>query len=71
MESSDVDKIVKALVGVKIAVESLNPDPMQTIQQHRDREARRDRMMMFAVVISVVALIVSVGQCWFRWLGGN
>jgi hypothetical protein len=37
-ERNEIKDIVAALYQVKIAIESLNPDPAQTIQQHRRRQ---------------------------------
>jgi hypothetical protein len=43
MRDEDVAKLLDRLVRLEIAIQSINPDPAQTIQDHRDRLAAQQR----------------------------
>jgi hypothetical protein len=43
MRDEDVAKLLDRLVKLEIAIQSINPDPAQTIQDHRDRLAAQQR----------------------------
>jgi hypothetical protein len=57
---NEIDDIVVALYHVKIAVESLNPDPLQTIGDYRKSQKHSKTMLVVSNVVSAVALIVSI-----------
>ena len=57
---NEIDDIVVALYHVKIAVESLNPDPLQTIGDYRKSQKLTKTMLVVSNVVSGVALIVSI-----------
>ena len=57
---NEINDIVDALYHVKIAVESLNPDPLQTIGDYRKSRKYSKTMLVVSNVVSAVALIVSI-----------
>lgn len=57
---NEINDIVEALYHVKIAVESLHPDPTQTIGDFRESQTHTKRMLVVSNVVSAVALIVSI-----------
>ena len=57
---NEINDIVEALYKLKIAVESLNPDPMQTIGQYRKSQKIVQGTLIYSVVVSTGALVVSI-----------
>lgn len=43
MKDEDVTKLLERLVRLEIAIQSINPDPVQTIQAYRDQRAAQQR----------------------------
>jgi hypothetical protein len=43
MRDEDVAKLLERLVRLEIAIQSVNPDPAQTIQAYRDQRAAQQR----------------------------
>jgi len=43
MRDEDVARLLERLVRLEIAIQSINPDPAQTIQDHRDRIVAQQR----------------------------
>jgi hypothetical protein len=43
MRDEDVAKLLERLVRLEIAIQSINPDPKETIQGYRDRLAAQQR----------------------------
>jgi len=58
--------IVDALIKVKIAIESLSPDPTQTIGDYRKGKRRKNFWLLYSAIVSTIALIVSIGQLIIR-----
>ena len=59
-ERNEMKHVVEALYKVMIAIQSLNPDPLQTIGEHR-REKSFDRVIsIVAIVLSSIAIAVSI-----------
>ena len=54
--------IVDALTKLRIAIESLNPDPTQTIGDYRKGKRRKNFWLTYSAIVSTIALIVSIGQ---------
>jgi hypothetical protein len=67
-EKNENKDIVTARVQIQIAITSLNSDPMQTIQQYRDKQASNKRLSYDAVVISLFVNGTYIGKvrCQFK-----
>ena len=64
-EQNEVKDVVDALIRVRIAIESLNPDPTQTIGDYRKSQRRKAFWLLYSAVVSTLALgasIVSIVQ---------
>ena len=66
MTEQNETSIVDALIKLKIAIESLNPDPTQTIGDYRKGQRRKNFWLSYSAIVSTVALIVSIGQLIMR-----
>jgi hypothetical protein len=60
-EQNEVKDIVDALKNIKIAIESLIPDPTKTIGDYQKGERRKDLSLLFSLIIAILALVVSMG----------
>ena len=61
-EKNEIKDIVDALIKVKIAVESLTPDPTQTIREYRKDQRRKNFLLWYSAIVSTLFLIVTIGQ---------
>jgi hypothetical protein len=61
-ERNEIKHVVEALNKIMIAIQSLNPDPLQTIGEYR-KEKRFDKALaVIAIVLSVMALGISISK---------
>ena len=61
-ERNEIKDIVEALYKLMIAVQSLNPDPTQTIAECRKSQRRKAFWLTYSAIIATVAFLVSAGQ---------
>jgi hypothetical protein len=66
MTEQNETSIVDALIKLKIAIESLNPDPTQTIGDYQKGKRRKSFWLSYSAIVSTIALIVSIGQLIMR-----
>ena len=59
-DKNEIKDIVPALIDVKIAVESLIPDPTQTIGEYRRGQRKKNLLLWYGAIVSTLALVVSV-----------
>jgi hypothetical protein len=59
-ERNEIKDIVQELVMVRIAIQSLNPDPTQTIGQYRKSQRRKAFWLIYSAVVSSLALLASI-----------
>ena len=61
-EKNEIKDVVHALTMVKIAIESLNPDPTQTIGAHQKSQGRNAFWLWYSAVVSTLALVATMVQ---------
>jgi phage gp16-like protein len=60
-------KILERLAKIEIAIQSVNPDPAQTIQAHRDQRAAQQRAAD-QLVMTTEALVAATRRLgWATW----
>lgn len=65
MTDEQFEKLRGELVQLRIAIQSLNPDPTETIAQHQERQHRQEFRATLGAAIGSIALLLSVTQLVF------
>jgi hypothetical protein len=65
---NEISDIVEALYRVKIAIESLNPDPTQTIAEYRKSQKRNTILAIYSTIVSTFAALVAIGSFMFTYV---
>ena len=58
MKDEDVSKLLERLQRIELAIQSINPDPAETIQNYRDRLAAQQRAAD-SLVTATAALVAA------------
>jgi hypothetical protein len=61
-EQNEVKDIVEVLYKVTIAVQSLNPNPTQSITEYRQSQRRRAFWPTYSAIMLTIAVLVGGGQ---------
>jgi len=61
-ERNEIKDIVEALYRVKIAIESLNPDPTQTIKEYKRRQSVDRYLLYYSTVVSTLAALAIIAN---------
>jgi hypothetical protein len=59
---NEISDIVDALYHLKIAIDSLNPDPTQTIAEYRKSQKRNRVLVIYSTVVSTFAALAVIGN---------
>jgi len=61
-EQNEVKDVIDAPTRIRIAIESLIPDPTQTIGDYQKGQRRKSFWLWYSAVISTLALVVVIVQ---------
>ena len=61
-EQNEIKDIVEVLYKVMIAVQSMNPDPTQSIAEYRKSQRRRAFWPTYSAIMLTIAVLVGGGQ---------
>lgn len=61
-ERNEIKDIVEALYHVKIAIESLNPDPTQTIKEYKRTQTVDRFLLYYSTVVSTLAALAIIAN---------
>jgi hypothetical protein len=64
---NEISDIVEALYHLKIAIESLNPDPTQTIAEYSKSQKRNRMLVIYSTVVSTFAALAVIGNFIFTY----
>jgi hypothetical protein len=64
---NEISDIVDALYHIKIAIESLNPDPTQTIAEYRRSQKRNRVLLIYSTVVSTFAALAVISNFVFTY----
>lgn len=67
MRDEDVAKLLERLVRIEIAIQSVNPDPAQTIQNYRDMRAAQQRAADGLVTTTAALVGATKRLAWATW----
>lgn len=67
MRDEDVAKLLERLVRIEIAIQSVNPDPAQTIQNYRDMRAAQQRAADGLVTATSALVGATKRLAWATW----
>ncbi len=64
---NEISDIVEALYRVKIAIESLNPDPSRTIAEYKKSKKRNRMLIIYSTIVSTFAAVAVIGNFIFTY----
>jgi hypothetical protein len=67
MTDGDIAKLLERLVRIEIAIQSVNPDPAQTIQSYRDMRAAQQRAADGLVTATAALVGATKRLAWATW----
>jgi hypothetical protein len=67
MTDEDIKKLLERLARIEIAIQSVNPDPAQTIQNYRDMRAAQQRAADGLVTATAALVGATKRLAWATW----